>query len=131
MGQLWEPEAGCLGERRDRRLVRRIDTLVQGERGHAYASEDGWVYCAVADTGAGIPAEVLPRIFEPFFSTKRSSEGKKEEEGTSGGGTGLGLTICHELIRVAGGTIRAESAPGSGAVFTIELVEASPERSKD
>lgn len=73
----------------------------------------------VADTGPGIPTDVLPRIFEPFFSTKRNEETAIDTE--TRGGTGLGLTICQELIHAAGGTIRAESEPGKGAAFIIEL----------
>ena len=90
------------------------------------------VEISLADTGPGIPADVLPRIFEPFFSTKR---GRDFHEGTGGaagggdciprGGTGLGLTICKELVRVAGGTIAVSSKEGAGAVFVIELPAAT------
>jgi two-component system cell cycle sensor histidine kinase/response regulator CckA len=89
-----------------------------------------WAEIAIADTGPGIPPEVLPRIFEPFFSTKRGGAGVEGGEGggTEGvggsmprGGTGLGLTICQELIRVAGGEIRVVSEVGKGTKFAIEL----------
>lgn len=63
----------------------------------------------VRDNGGGIPAEVQPRIFEPFFTTK----GKE--------GTGLGLDVCRRLIEAHGGTIRFESAPGTGTTFEIAL----------
>jgi C4-dicarboxylate-specific signal transduction histidine kinase len=63
----------------------------------------------VADSGTGIPEAVLPRIFEPFFTTKPAGEG-----------TGLGLPICHGIIRSLGGTIVARNS-GGGAVFTITL----------
>lgn len=63
----------------------------------------------VADSGTGIPEAVLPRIFEPFFTTKPAGEG-----------TGLGLPICHGIIRSLGGTIVARNS-GVGAVFTITL----------
>jgi len=81
---------------------------------------------SIADTGGGIPAAILPRIFEPFFSTKRQGETLEHVEGAHAedmprGGTGLGLTICQELIRVAGGTIRVNSQEGVGTIFTIEL----------
>ncbi|HUO10964.1 MAG TPA: ATP-binding protein [Phycisphaerae bacterium] len=76
---------------------------------------------SVADTGPGIPEEVLPRVFDPFFSTKKRCEESEADEAMPRGGTGLGLTICQELIASAGGTIRVHSEPGNGATFIIEL----------
>jgi signal transduction histidine kinase len=73
----------------------------------------------LADTGPGIPEETLARIFDPFFSTKKSTT--DEESEMPRGGTGLGLTICQELVAAAGGTIRALSEIGKGAIFVIEL----------
>jgi signal transduction histidine kinase len=68
------------------------------------------------DDGPGIPADVLPHIFDPFFTTKLSE-----------GGTGLGLSICHGIISEHGGHIWAESPPGEGATFFVELpIVASP-----
>jgi len=80
----------------------------------------------VADTGPGIPPDVLPRIFDPFFSTKRAGEPPEDANAPASdtlprGGTGLGLTICHELLASAGGKIRAVSEAGKGATFLIEL----------
>jgi signal transduction histidine kinase len=72
-------------------------------------SERGWARVAIADTGAGIPAELLPRIFEPLFSTKR------------GGGMGIGLAIVREIIEGLGGRIFVASEPGRGTLFIIEL----------
>lgn len=63
-----------------------------------------------ADSGTGIPAELLDRIFEPFFSTKT---GRK--------GTGLGLSISRDIVERAGGTILAANRPDGGAVFTISM----------
>jgi two-component system CAI-1 autoinducer sensor kinase/phosphatase CqsS len=63
----------------------------------------------VADRGVGIDAELQRRIFEPFFSTNR------------GTGHGLGLAFCNQVVHAARGSIRVKSAPGHGAVFTIEL----------
>jgi signal transduction histidine kinase len=64
----------------------------------------------VADTGPGIPPERLPRVFEPFYSTKLAS-----------GGTGLGLAISHDIVRRHGGSLSVTSEPGAGARFTVEL----------
>lgn len=69
---------------------------------------------SVRDTGAGIPAEKLHRIFEPFFSTKDA-----DEQGQ--GGTGLGLSLCREVIEAHKGRIRVESAVGKGTTFTLKF----------
>jgi len=68
------------------------------------------VVLSVADTGPGIPPEVLPRLFEPFFSLK-----------ATGKGTGLGLVICKDLIEKQGGTVVAANRPEGGAVFTVTI----------
>jgi PAS domain S-box-containing protein len=67
----------------------------------------------VTDNGPGVPAEVLPRIFDPFFSTKSE-------------GSGLGLSVSYAIARAHGGDLRAESPPGSGAIFTLLLPIAAP-----
>ncbi|NRR32328.1 sensor histidine kinase [Oxalobacteraceae bacterium] len=64
----------------------------------------------VADSGPGIPAEVRPHLFEPFYTTK-----------PQGQGLGLGLAISEQIVVGFGGILRAESAPGGGAQFAIEL----------
>jgi signal transduction histidine kinase len=63
----------------------------------------------VIDTGHGIAPEILPRVFEPFFSTR------------PGEGTGLGLSICRDIIRDHGGRIGVESRPGEGTTVIIWL----------
>ena len=65
---------------------------------------------AIADTGLGIPPDVLRRVFDPFFTTKPVGEG-----------TGLGLSISYEIVTKHGGEIRAESPADGGAVFTLRL----------
>lgn len=73
------------------------------------------VRATISDTGPGIPAEVLPRLFTPFFSTKPAGEG-----------TGLGLSLSRQVVEEHGGRITVESRPGRGAAFTVEL-PAGPE----
>jgi len=71
-----------------------------------------WVHFSVADDGEGIPPEYQSRIFEKFVQVKTER---------SAGGTGLGLTICKEIVRAHRGTIWVESAPGRGSKFTFTL----------
>jgi two-component system phosphate regulon sensor histidine kinase PhoR len=68
----------------------------------------------VADTGQGIPAEELPRIFERFYRVDKSRTRES-------GGTGLGLSIVKHAIESQGGTISVHSRIGSGSTFTIRL----------
>ncbi len=70
----------------------------------------GGVDLTFSDTGCGIPADLLEKIFEPFYTTK-----------PVGKGTGLGLSIVYGVIQRHGGTIEVESEPGAGATFTIRL----------
>jgi signal transduction histidine kinase len=72
----------------------------------------------VSDTGRGIKPEHLSRIFDPFFTTKAQRTD-----------TGIGLSVVHKIIEDHNGTIRVESAVGSGTTFWVTLpidVEASP-----
>jgi signal transduction histidine kinase len=78
-------------------------------------SRPGGVEVRVTDDGHGIAPEILPRVFEPFFSTK------------PGEGTGLGLSICQDIVRNHGGRMTAESQPGQGATFRIWLPAAPHE----
>jgi PAS domain S-box-containing protein len=79
------------------------------------------VVVTVQDDGVGISPEAMPKLFDPFYTTKRP-----------GGGTGLGLSICLSIAREHGGTIQAESLPGGGSAFSVYLpasVEPSPQSS--
>ncbi|MCX5839205.1 MAG: ATP-binding protein [Deltaproteobacteria bacterium] len=68
------------------------------------------VRITVADTGIGIPKEDLPRVFDPYFTTRSS-------------GTGLGLAIVHKIVEAHGGEVRLESEPGKGTTATLLLPE--------
>jgi PAS domain S-box-containing protein len=73
-------------------------------------SDDGQVVVEISDTGAGIPDEVIGRIFDPFVTTK-----------DAGLGTGLGLYICHNIVTGLGGTISVSSELGRGTTFEVAL----------
>jgi len=68
------------------------------------------IVAQVRDTGTGIPADTLTRIFEPFYTTK-----------DVGKGTGLGLAIAYGIVQEHGGHISAANHPDGGAIFTVEL----------
>lgn len=74
----------------------------------------------VRDNGAGIPADRLPRIFDPFYSTKAGPDE------TGKGGTGLGLAACRNIVEAHRGRIRVQSTVGKGTEFTIMLPVADP-----
>jgi len=84
----------------------------QGERRVRIRTEaaPAAVRISIADNGPGIPHGLLQRIFDPFFTTRGV-----------GKGTGLGLSICYGIVREHGGRIWAESQPGQGATFFVEL----------
>jgi len=71
---------------------------------------DNSVWATFQDDGPGIAQEILPNIFDPFYTTKRP-----------GRGTGLGLSICKAVLKEHNGNVEAASAPGGGAVFTVTL----------
>jgi signal transduction histidine kinase len=83
--------------------------------GLSHDTANNTVDLSVRDTGSGIPAEKLPRIFDPFFSTKAGPDGSGK------GGTGLGLSTCRNIIEQHRGRIRVESTVGVGTCFTIKL----------
>ncbi|MFM8678897.1 MAG: ATP-binding protein [Alphaproteobacteria bacterium] len=80
--------------------------------------EQGWLAIAVGDTGAGIPEDMLPRLFQPFSQAHSHLVRSKE-------GAGLGLAISRGLVELHGGTIGIESIEGEGTVVTLRL---PPER---
>jgi signal transduction histidine kinase len=88
-----------------------LDAMADGGKlDIAMIRRDDCLEIRICDTGCGIPASDLNRIFEPFFSTK-----------TRQGGTGLGLSITYGLVQEIGGSISATSQEGQGACFLITL----------
>lgn len=79
------------------------------------AANDNGARLVVQDDGTGIPTEDLAHIFDRFW------KGDKARTRRPGSGSGLGLAIARQLVRAHGGTILAESSPGKGAIFTIDL----------
>ena len=92
-------------------LVRNSFQALEGNGGHVTittAKENGNAVIQVIDDGPGIPKEILPKIFDPFFSTKGVDKG-----------TGLGLSIARHVAEEYGGSIRAESEEGKGATVIL------------
>jgi two-component system cell cycle sensor histidine kinase/response regulator CckA len=76
--------------------------------GQLDATRGPYLRIAVSDTGGGIPAEALPHVFEPFFTTRP-------------GGTGLGLATCYGIVKQSGGHITVHSTPEQGTTFVVYL----------
>jgi len=117
-----QPVGGVLVADPDR-LTQVLRNLVRNAVGHTTPDDavevrararDGWLCIAVSDTGPGIPAEHVERVFERFY---RVDEGRARDSG----GSGLGLAIARAIVEAHGGTLRVESPPGGGTTFTIEL----------
>jgi signal transduction histidine kinase len=85
-------------------------TPAGGRVGIRVRRRDGYAVLEVTDTGAGIPPEDLPRVFDPFFSR-------------TDGGTGLGLSIVHGILERHGGRITLDSTPGAGTRARVEIPE--------
>ena len=76
--------------------------------------KDKWLHLSVLDSGVGIPADELPHLFERFFQAKN-------QEHSKAGGTGIGLSLTHELVKALGGEISVVSTVGSGTTFLVKL----------
>ncbi|NJD08919.1 MAG: hypothetical protein FIB01_00250 [Gemmatimonadetes bacterium] len=103
-------------------LARRLVDLLNAERAMvagggavrvATRARGNWVELCVSDTGPGISAEDLPKIFLPFFSRS--------------GGTGLGLPLARQIVHAHGGTVDVDSRVGGGAKFTVRIPVATHE----
>jgi len=92
----------------------------EGELTVRLSGSDDEVRIDIGDTGVGIPTEVLPKIFEPFFSTKEAEKG-----------VGLGLSVVYGIVRRHGGQIEAESKVGRGTVFHLRLPRQTGDRNSE
>ena len=81
----------------------------------AYDAENDLVDLVVRDFGCGIPADKLPHIFDPFYSTKSGPDASGK------GGSGLGLSMCRDIIEAHHGRIRVDSSPGVGTAITLKI----------
>jgi len=81
-----------------------------------YRSKDQIVELLVSDTGRGIPPESIDKLFNPFFTTRREA-------------AGLGLFVTRQIVHRYGGSIRVESRPGEGSLFTVQLPYREPDPS--
>ena len=80
-----------------------------------YDEQNDMIDLVVRDFGAGIPPDKLPHIFDSFFTTKSGPDASGK------GGTGLGLSMCKDIIEAHRGRIRVDSTPGKGTCFTLKL----------
>ncbi|MGO8745155.1 MAG: sensor histidine kinase [Thermoguttaceae bacterium] len=85
----------------------------------SHDAENDTVDLLIRDHGCGIPADKLPHIFDPFFTTKSGPDASGK------GGTGLGLSMCRDIIEAHHGRIRVETAVGKGTAFTLKLPTAA------
>jgi signal transduction histidine kinase len=118
-------EPDVLAEADPRLLTRVLSNLIgnavdalsgaEGEIMLSVRKRDGRIVVTVEDTGPGVPARILPRLFDPYFSVKS-------------GGTGLGLAIAKKIVEEHGGSITAENLRGGGFRVRFELPEAAAER---
>lgn len=111
------PDVQCDGAQIEQVLLalvmNAVDAMPQGGNlwlTTRFNGEDGTVRVVVRDDGAGIPPEILPRIFEPFLTTKET-----------GRGVGLGLAISQSILERHNGTIEVQSEVGKGTTFTLTL----------
>jgi signal transduction histidine kinase len=89
------------------------DAMPRGGTIAVRAGVDEGAWLSVADTGSGMEPDVAKRVFEPFFSTRKQ-------------GSGIGLTVVHDVVSAAGGRIDLKTAPGHGTTFTIHFPTPAP-----
>jgi two-component system OmpR family sensor kinase len=119
----WEPnvrgEPGLLRQLVTNLTENAIKFTEAGAVRLALSKRDGCVDLIVHDSGHGIAPEALPHIFERFYRADPARSRHIE-------GTGLGLAVVNNIVRVHGGTVTVDSQPGKGTTFTVELPLAAP-----
>jgi PAS domain S-box-containing protein len=116
--RLWaEMDRGQLAQVLMNLLINACEAMPQGGRVtiRSGTQAGGPAWFEVQDTGRGIPADILPRIFEPFFSTKESTRA-----------AGLGLSVVHGIVTRHGGRVEVSSAVGVGSTFRVVLRRIAP-----
>jgi len=108
----------------DNLLDNAVKFTAAGQVGLRVSAQDGQVCFEVSDTGPGMSAEQLARLFEPFTQGDGSLTRRH-------GGTGLGTALCERLARLMGGEIGVRSTPGQGSVFTVRLPLRPPSDAAD
>lgn len=98
--------------------IRAKELAVTGENSTLPLQIGNYVALTITDEGAGISSEILPKIFDPYFSTKEL-------------GSGLGLTICYSIVKKHGGHISVQSVEGKGTSFTIYLPVSNVQAEKE
>jgi two-component system NtrC family sensor kinase len=95
-------------------IINAMDAMngIEGQKNLSIATKEvnREIHIQISDNGQGIPKEKIAKIFEPFYTTK-----------SAGQGTGLGLSVCHRIIKQHGGDIQVESLPGKGTKMTVIL----------
>jgi two-component system NtrC family sensor kinase len=109
------PPVECIRSEMDQVFLNLLANAAQAIEGRGAITivtraEDGMAVVKITDTGPGVPADLLDRVFDPIFTTKPVGEG-----------TGLGLSISYEIVKKHGGTITGSSPPGGGARFTVSI----------
>ena len=99
------------------RITAHNEVVLPGQHPKLHAGR--YVRISVADAGPGIPDAYLPRVFDPYFSTKQRGEQR---------GMGLGLAVCHAIVTEHGGAITIDSQVGTGTTFDVYLPAAEKRR---
>jgi len=105
------PDGGTIKVRAEKRAI-------TGENSTLPLQPGNYVALTITDEGAGISSQILPKIFDPYFTTKEH-------------GSGLGLTICYSIVKKHGGHISVQSVEGKGTSFTIYLPVSSAQAEKE